>query len=245
MTELISFLKAIDEINLSATDRAAAILWYVGREDITQGMSAAQICKVFLDLGHPKQNISRINANLSANKKMFSRVPGKKDDWRLHPRGRKELDISYESTLGLPKQPKATDSVLPKALFLGTRGYIEKVVLQINASYDSGLYDCCAVMCRRLVETLIIEIYESKTRTIDIKGSDGHFYMLADLLKIFEADSTFTVSRNAKKGLQDFKKLGDLSAHNRRFNARKVDIDQVQGGLRIACEELLHIAKLI
>ena len=51
--------------------------------------------------------------------------------------------------------------MLPIDLFDGTRGYIEKVVLQINASFDASLYDCCAVMCRRLLETLIIECYEA------------------------------------------------------------------------------------
>ena len=46
------------------------------------------------------------------------------------------------------------------------------------------------------------------------------------------------------KGLRDFKNLGDLSAHNRRFNARKEDIDRVRDGLRVIVEELVHLANL-
>jgi hypothetical protein len=41
------------------------------------------------------------------------------------------------------------------------------------------------------------------------------------------------------KGLRDLKQIGDLSAHNRRFNARQNDIDRVRDGLRVAAEELL------
>ncbi|OHA09206.1 MAG: hypothetical protein A3B37_01085 [Candidatus Sungbacteria bacterium RIFCSPLOWO2_01_FULL_59_16] len=171
-------------------------------------------------------------------------MPGQ-NTWRLHPRGRNALDLLYEPLASLPKKTKPTDSVLPRVLFSGTRGYIENVVFQVNASYDHGLFDCCAVMCRRLLETLIIELYEGVGRSSDIKDRDKNYFMFADLLRILEADRAFHLSRNGQQGLRDFKKLGDLSAHNRRFNARKPDIDRVRDGIRVASEELLHLAKLI
>lgn len=68
--------------------------------------------------------------------------------------------------------------------------------------------------------------------------------MLNGLAGFFESDGAFNVSPNGMKGLRDFKNLGDLSAHNRRFNARKEDIDRVRDGLRVVVEELLHLAKL-
>ena len=99
-------------------------------------------------------------------------------------------------------------------------------------------------MCRRLLETLIIETYERSGRATDIKGSDDQFMMLNGLITFIEADSSIHLGRNAAKGLKDFKQLGDLSAHNRRFNARRNDIDRVRDGLRVASEELLHLAGL-
>jgi hypothetical protein len=100
-------------------------------------------------------------------------------------------------------------------------------------------------MCRRLLETLIIEVYESANRAGDIKGGDGNFYMFSDLLRILLADRAFSVSRNAQQGLKDFKKLGDLSAHSRRYNAHRSDLEKVSHGIRVASEELLHMAKLV
>lgn len=47
--------------------------------------------------------------------------------------------------LDAPSAIEPSDSVLPRELFSGTRGYIEKVVRQINGSFDCGFYDCCAV----------------------------------------------------------------------------------------------------
>jgi hypothetical protein len=136
-----------------------------------------------------------------------------------------------------------SDSVLPRELFSSTRGYIEKVVHQINGSYDEGFYDCCAVMCRRLGETLIIEIYESQGRANEIKGTDDNFLMLNGLLGVLNRDGTIHMGRNAKRGLEGLKELGDKSAHNRRFNARQPDIDGIKPDLRTAAEELLHLAK--
>jgi len=72
------------------------------------------------------------------------------------------------------KAAKLSDSVLPRELFDGTRGYIEKVVSQINGSYDHGWYDCCAVMCRRLAETLIIEGYEEQGRSDEMALLASH-----------------------------------------------------------------------
>jgi len=140
---------------------------------------------------------------------------------------------------------KPSDSILPRELFSNTRGYLEKVASQINGSYDHGFYDCCAVMCRRLGETLIIEVYESQGRADEIKGADNNFLMLNGLLGLLNSDKDIHLGRNARRGLEGLKELGDKSAHNRRFNARQPDIDAVKSDLRTAAEELLHLANLI
>jgi len=68
--------------------------------------------------------------------------------------------------------------------------------------------------------------------------------MLNGLISHLERDNNIHLGCNASKGLKDFKQLGDLSAHNRRFNASKNDIDRVRDELRVAVEELLHISGL-
>ena len=56
-------------------------------------------------------------------------------------------------------KPK-TEMVLARSLVSNTRGYIERVVAQINGTYENGWYDGCAVMMRRLLETLIATVYK-------------------------------------------------------------------------------------
>ena len=54
-----------------------------------------------------------------------------------------------------------TDMFLARSLVSNTRCYIERVVAQINGTYENGWYDVCAVMIRMLLETLIVEVFEN------------------------------------------------------------------------------------
>lgn len=234
------FLFRIEDRSLSMLDRAIGVLWWAGRDDPATGMSAKEICALFEAAGHPKQNASRLAAQLRQDRRTSQAGKGA---WRLHPTTRRNLAPDYSFALS-PSPPAPSDSVLPRELFAGTRGYIERVVDQINKSYDGELWDCCAVMCRRLLETLIIETYEKLGRAQDIKGTDGNFFMFNGLIAFVDGDAAIHLGRNATKALKDHKSLGDQSAHNRRFTATRNDLDRVRDGLRIAAEELLQLAGL-
>ncbi len=238
---MAAMIAALDGESMTTLERALALLWWAGRDDPASGLSAAEICSALEQAGHPKQNVTRLDRRLTEDRRA-TRASGAK--WRLHPTARRELETRYAGLrTGRPALPP-TDSVLPRELLAGTRGYLERVCYQVNASYDAALFDCCAVMCRRVLETLIIEAYERGGRAQEIKGSDGNFLMFAGLLSYFERDQAFHPSRNALIALREFKTLGDLSAHNRRFNARADDIDRIRDGLRVAVEELVHMAGL-
>ncbi|MDW8213784.1 MAG: DUF4145 domain-containing protein [Roseiflexaceae bacterium] len=137
-----------------------------------------------------------------------------------------------------------TQQVIPHSLVRGTRGYVEKIVYQINGSYQNGWYDACAVMVRRLLETLIIEVYEKNGISDKIKDKNGDFFYLGDLIANFLSETKWNVGRNTKKVLPRLKDIGDWSAHNRRFVAHKQDIDKLLPDLRVAIQELIFLAEL-
>jgi hypothetical protein len=137
-----------------------------------------------------------------------------------------------------------TEQVLPMAVVEGTRGYIERVVLQANGCYEHGWYDACAVMTRRLVETLIIEVYEKHKKESDIQDHDGNYLMLSHLVDKILTDKIWNLGRETKSALPQLKSLGDRSAHNRHYLAKKGDIDKVLSGLRVVVDDLLHKAGL-
>jgi hypothetical protein len=140
--------------------------------------------------------------------------------------------------------PSRQEMVLPRSLVKNTRGYIEINVNQINSTYENGCYDACAVMIRRLVETLIIEAFEYHKIADKIKAQGGHFLYLSDLITCTLDEESWNLSRNAKQALPKLKSIGDLSAHNRRYNAHRADIDKVIPNLRIIVQELIYLAAL-
>jgi hypothetical protein len=135
-----------------------------------------------------------------------------------------------------------TDTLLPLSIVEGTRGYIDQIARQAAGCYDQQWYDACSVMVRRLVETLIIECYEHYHVEQKVKDNKGDFVRLEELVGRFLNEPSWNVSRNVKRGLHQIKTMGDLSAHNRRYVAKKGDIDNWRTELRVAVEELVSIA---
>ena len=139
-----------------------------------------------------------------------------------------------------------SQNVLPRAIITKTPGYIERVVDQINGCYEKGWFDGCAVMMRRLLETLIIECFEEHKIAGKIKDSrTGDFLYLSRLIGRTLQEPAWNLGRNTKRALLTLKLVGDQSAHSRRYNAHREDIDKLIPDFRTACQEFLYIAKLI
>lgn len=135
-----------------------------------------------------------------------------------------------------------TQQVLPLSIVQDTRNYLEAVAHQINGPYEQGWYDACAVMMRRLIETLIIELFEARGRTNAIKDGSGNYVHLDALIGRAIGEGSWNLHRNTKQVLHKVKQLGDNSAHSHRFNARRTDIDNIQVGFRAAVQDLIRLA---
>ena len=137
-----------------------------------------------------------------------------------------------------------SEQVVSYSIVRGTRGYIERVCHQINGTYENGWYDACAVMMRKLIEILIIEAFERHRIDRNIKDSSGNFLYLKDLIGRTMEERSWNLGRNVKDALPRLKRVGDLSAHSRRYNAHRDDIDQLISDFRIVCQELIYLAGL-
>jgi hypothetical protein len=148
--------------------------------------------------------------------------------------------------LGRPPEEGAaaeTEQVIPHSIVRGTRGYIEKVVFQVNGCYERGWFDACAVMIRRLLEMVIIEAYEANGIAAKIQNPGGDYLQLGDLIDAALSES-WNLGRNTKRALPRLKGIGDRSAHSRRFNAHLRDIEQHIVDVRDAVQEFVYLARL-
>lgn len=133
-------------------------------------------------------------------------------------------------------------TLLPIDIFDNTRGYLKKNALQVNICYKYAAYDACFVLLRKITEILIIELYEKEEIEDKILDEDGHYFMLKKLIKAYQNEPKFKKlkTRSINESLPKIKKNGDRSAHSRRYNARKNDIDLIRDDFRIVFEEFIN-----
>ena len=137
-----------------------------------------------------------------------------------------------------------TDWLVESGLVEGkAKDYIVNIVYQINGTYEYGWYDACAVMLRRLMESLIIEAYIDKG-IVDKILEDGNYVSLARLIDRACKEPQLRLSATTKRTLPRLKKLGDLSAHKTEYNTRRRYIDNLLDDfyldMQVVLEELVY-----
>lgn len=64
-------------------------------------------------------------------------------------------------------------TILPDSIFLSLPSNVQSLCKQINASYENNLYDCTAVIMRRLLESLLVLSYQKLGIEPDIMDKSG------------------------------------------------------------------------
>lgn len=234
LEELEEFVSKIDDFdNLSKTTQIDYVAYFLVLKQ--SDFSPKDIKYIFDMLNTPQY--SNINAYLSNNlkKKFIAKNKGK---YALTRQFYNELETQFN---GQKRLPIPSNDLFPKEVLDGTRKYIVDIGNQAILCFDLGLYDACAVMIRKLLETLIIETFERYKIADKIKNKDDNFPYLSDLISFLLNEKTWNISRNAKTGFLAIKNSGDLSAHNRRYCAKKQDILEIKQPIRICIEELVKL----
>lgn len=235
MADRLRFAKGIASLELSHSDRAIAFLWYYRQTQEFEERTASELANDLHDEGFPKPNVSRLNRDLARS---CLTIKGRRSQsFQIDVRRLSDLEEKYGKFLRV-KKIDVQDSVIPNDWVKGTRVYLESLVHQINGSYDCGFYDPCATMCRRLMESLIIEIYIHDGRHHEIQN-DGVFLGLERLIAHVRADKKLTLGRNTPKTMTEVKQVGDTAAHDRVYITSKQDIDDLLPKYRRMLQDLL------
>lgn len=144
-------------------------------------------------------------------------------------------------------QPSASttsdDVFLNPEIFDQQQDYIRRLVPQINGSYERQWFEACAMVVRRVVETLLITLYDKKGWRNELTDPNGDLFGLKKIIKVVSADTRLGLDKKTLTGLTeiltDLKNLGDTAAHDFRVKMRKQDLDAVRKPLRFTCERLV------
>ena len=229
------FAQGLASLDMGHADRAVAFLWYYRVTQQYDERSPRELASDLHEEGFPKQNVSRLAESL--RKTPYTVQGSRKGTYQIDIRKLPELDNLLAPLL---KQTivHVSDTILPAEIVAGSRHYLEKIVHQINGAYQYGFYDCCAVLCRRLMESLIIETYISQSRQAEIQNA-GVFLALEKLIARIRSDPKVTLSRNSPRTMDETKQLGDAAAHDRTYITQQIDLDEIKPRYRRLIQELL------
>jgi len=135
-------------------------------------------------------------------------------------------------------------TILPSSIFENLSQNIQSLCKQINASYENNLFDCTAVMMRRLLEGLLVLSYQNFGVEKEITEKNGRHSTLDKIIKNAEQNTELALSANTRKDMAIFKGLGNYSAHKIWYNSTQQDIKPHILKYRVIIEELMYKAGL-
>jgi hypothetical protein len=236
---LIEFSEKYDVINLMETDKVAYLAYYHLVKNGQVEFSAADIVEWFDQLSFSLPNTYRLA------KKMVPKYGFRKGSssgcYRLHAKAIPELKSKIPDVAKSTLEIESDGSILPDSLLEGKRDYIQRFGKQINASYSKNLYDACAVLMRRMVEICLIHTYENLGIESQIKENKRH-KDLKTIIKDAVVNPTVNLTPPSQECLDEFRELGNLSAHQLNYNCRPEEINRVKHKFRLLIEELFNKA---
>ncbi|MCJ7708995.1 MAG: hypothetical protein MUO38_15435 [Anaerolineales bacterium] len=182
------------------------------------------------------RTLSDIAAELSYFFSPKTPLPDRKD-LRRHI----ELLLKSELAPALKSLHAAEQEYVPLEIVQGRRVYVTNVASQANRAFSCGCYDASAVMIRRLLETLIIEVFEAKAISHLIADKSGNYLMFGDLVNKLINTKETPVGKTTRRELPTIANVLSNCAHTRAFNISKPQLLQYQAHILIAVQELINL----
>ena len=235
MATRTDFLREISRLDLSQTEEAIALLWFYRQTQTFDERSASELATDFRDDGYSAPNATRLADALRHSRKTIN--GRRRGTFQINSRYLDELEIDYGSFLNM-RTETAHPHILSSDFGRGTR-HLEKLVNEVNGSYENTHYDGCAVLLRRVLESLIISVFIAKRQT-DLIRINGSFLPLEALIERVLAFDQVHLARDARRVMSQIKEVGDVAAHNRTYLTSQQDIDDIKIGARRVLDELLQ-----
>lgn len=236
--EIIDFAKQTNIGEQSEIDRTKLACYFEYKRTGKTMFCMNEICDLLLDFGFNRPNVSRLKAKLiKGNEKiMFSKNAGK--EFEFIPIVLQKLESDYGNFWDDTVSIKSNSELIDEVKFGGKKPYIDRIIKQINFTYDNNCYDACAVLLRRLFEILLVLAYQRNGVEQDITNAQGHHLMLEGIVKNAKLNTTLNFSSRVKNNFDTFRKVGNNSAHSITYTASKKDIDDIKITYRVMLDEL-------
>lgn len=235
-----TFSSKYDLVSKPEIEKVAYLAFYHFKKNGHIDFLMSDVRDWFSQLHFSNPNSTRLRLKLRASS---SFVRGEsQNSFKLHARRIQTLQSEIQDLQSKSVEIESDGSILPETLLVGKRAYIQRFGKQINASFSQNLFDGCAVLMRRMVEICLIHSYENLKIESQIKSNPDTYKDLKDIIKNALTNNTLSLTGDSKFCLDEFRVLGNLSAHKLYYNCRFEEIDKVKMKFRLLIEELFNKA---
>jgi len=222
--------------NLAEVDKVCYLAYFHLKTQATKSFSVSDASRWLTKHHFAAPNQTRLEGRLKLSRDTVRADRG----FTLSHEFVRELDGRFPQLSEKSQDVFDEGTILPEPDYQGTRGYIESLAKQINASYEHNIFDGCAVLMRRLFEILLILSYRKLGIEASIQDGNGNFQMLEKIIDNAQTNTVLGLSRNSKGSVDTFRELGNFSAHKIEYTCRREYIRPHIQEYRALITELLH-----
>jgi hypothetical protein len=153
--KLDAFAKLAAIVDQTEIEKVRLIAYFQHKTAGLREFGIDDVCNWFGNLHLHEPNTSRLKGRLEKSK---SFVKGSSTGlWRLHATDLDELQGLFPGIASHSEEIESTDCILPTPLYENTRGFIELLSRQINASYEYNIFDGCGEAQKFGHDGLVVE----------------------------------------------------------------------------------------
>jgi hypothetical protein len=237
-----TYSRTVALADASEIQKVALLAYFFTATKDQQEFHPREMAEMLAALGYARPNVSRLASRLR-NSRDF--IKGSKAGlFRLSVGAKGKLSSTFPD-IGSSEEISSDSTLIPEILFDSLkRPYLTRTVQQVNAAFESNLFDACTLMMRRLLEILMIHAFQKAGLEAAILDSDGGFQNLKTLINKALSRPEIGLSSTVRTSIDQFRELGNLSAHHMHYNCRRDDIRSLRMEYRAVIEELLYKAGL-
>lgn len=244
--QILDFIEYANLKGKNETERAKLLCYYHYKETGESFFNMSSISNLMVKCGFNSPNSSRLRDKLTKGKAKGMLVTKDSEmKFEFIPAVLQQIEKEIGSAWLDTETIISNNDLFDERKFCGKRGYLDRLIKQINHSYSNNCYDACSVLMRRLFEVLLILSYQKLGIDDEIKDHSGSGYIMLDgIVKNAIANSKLKLSR-IKNEFDSFRMVGNFSAHGITYTAGKKDIDDIKLNYRVMLEELYNKAGLL
>jgi Domain of unknown function (DUF4145) len=235
----------------SALELAEALLWYRYRcAQRPEGMNVMELAQLLdsFGLANKREALVELGGRHPLTSSLY--LDPEKGGYVARYERLRDLDAKYQKLVGAPPRPPIMKHLIDPVEIDDNspfRKVFSALVEEINVCYVTQLPNACAVLCRRLIEVLLIKSLKAHgqlEQVLDSSNKDVVIGLGAIIGKAKSGNCGFRLHKDTKELLDEVYRAGNDGAHSDFYALKIKDIDEFAPLMDKGITDLLNQAKI-